>query len=103
VVTPPAAAESQVYEAPPYRLGELRTAEEKDRLKRQTEQFIEQCTAALTATEGRVLTPTQSDLVNRVRTFAQQARDTIDKDPSEARNFAAKGRTFAEALLAELK
>ena len=45
----------------------------------------------------------QTEMVVRVRSFAQQARETMDKDPGEARNFAAKGRTFAEALLAELK
>jgi len=90
-------------EAPLYRLGELRTPEEKEKLLRQTEQLIVQCAAALLVVEGRTLTAMQTDMVNRVKTFAQQARETMDKDPGEARNFAAKGRTFAEALLAELK
>jgi hypothetical protein len=89
--------------APTYRLGELRTADEKEKLRRQTEQLIAQCTAALAATEGRSLTPTQTEMVSRVRIFAQQAKDSLEKDPGEAKNFAAKGRTFAEALLAELR
>ncbi|MFN0101287.1 MAG: hypothetical protein ACKV2U_04250 [Bryobacteraceae bacterium] len=92
---------------PPFRLGELRTLEETQRLRRQTEQLIEQCTAtlsaALAAAEGRSLTSMQSEMVNRVRTFAQQAREAIEADPGEAKNFASKGKTFADALLAELK
>ena len=90
--------------APPvYRLGELRSPEERERLKQQTEQMLGVCQAALTAAEGRALTPMQTELVGRVRAFAQQARETMDKDAGEARGFAAKGKTFAEALLAELK
>lgn len=103
VVAAPATVEAPVPEAPAYRLGELRTPEEKEKLRRQTEQLIGECAAALTAAEGRSLTAAQSEMVSRVRTFAQQARETLDKDPGEARNFAAKGRSFAEALLAELK
>jgi hypothetical protein len=102
-VPPPAAVETPVPEAPAFRLGELRTADEKEKLRKQTEQMIGQCAAALTAAEGRSLTSMQTEMVSRVRTFTQQARETLDKDPGEARNFAAKGRTFAEALLAELK
>jgi len=45
----------------------------------------------------------QTEMVSRVKTFTQQARETLEKDPGEAKEFAAKGRTFAEALLAELK
>ena len=103
VVTAPPPVETPAPETPLYRLGELRTPEEKEKLLRQTEQLIGQCTAALTAVEGRTLTAMQTEMVSRVRTFAQQARETMDKDPGEARNFAAKGKTFAEALLAELK
>ncbi len=95
--------EATAAELPAYRLGELRTAEEKERLRRETDGLIRQCAAALSAAEGRVLTAVQAEMVNRVRTFAQQARETMETDPGEARNFAAKGRTFAEALLAELK
>ncbi|MBL8240664.1 MAG: hypothetical protein JNM66_24815 [Bryobacterales bacterium] len=101
---PPAVAENEVpASAPVYRLGELRSTEEKESLRRQAEQHIAVCNAALVAAESRPLSPAQSDLVSRVRTFSQQAREVIDKDPGEARNLAAKGKTFAEALLAELK
>ena len=103
VVAPPVVVETPAPEAPAYRLGELRTADEKEKLRKQTEQMIGQCAAALTAAEGRSLTAMQTEMVSRVKTFSQQARETLDKDPDEARNFAAKGRTFAEALLAELK
>lgn len=103
VVAPSGQVEATAPELPPYRLGELRTADEKERLRRETDGLIGQCATALSAVEGRVLTAIQAEMVGRVRTFAQQARETMDKDPGEARNFAAKGRTFAEALLAELK
>ena len=103
VVAPSGPLEATAPELPPYRLGELRTADEKERLRRETGGRIGQCATALSAVEGRVLTAVQAERVNRVRTFAQQARKTMDKDPGEARSFAAKGRTFAEALLAELK
>lgn len=107
-VTPPpapveAAPEQAQPPAPPFRLGELRSPEEKERLKQQAEQMIGTCQTALAAAEGKPLTATQVEMVGRVRTFAQQAREAMEKDPGEARNFAAKGRTFAEALLAELK
>jgi hypothetical protein len=84
-------------------LGELRSVEEKEELRRQTEQLMSVCSAALMMAEGRTLTPMQAELVSRVKSFSQQARDAIDKDPGEARGFAAKGRTFARALIAELK
>lgn len=109
VIPPPqppveAAAEVPVQPAaPPFRLGELRSPEEKERLKQQTEQMIGVCGAALTAAEGKPLTAAQTEMVARVRMFAEQAREAMEKDPAEARNFAAKGRTFAEVLLAELK
>lgn len=61
------------------------------------------CSAALAAAEGRALTAMQSEIANRVRTFSQQARDALESDPGEARNFASKGKTFADALLAELR
>lgn len=104
---PPVAASAETVvepSAPPaYRLGQLRTPEQRDRLRKQTEDLIGVCSAALSAAEGRQLTPMQTEMVNRVRGFSQQARDTLEKDPGEARNFASKGKTFAEALLAELK
>lgn len=103
VVAAPAAVGTPVPETPTYRLGELRSADEKEKLRKQTEQMIGQCAAALSAAEGRSLTAMQTEMVSRVKTFSQQARETLEKDPGEARNFAAKGRTFAEALLAELK
>lgn len=100
---PPVQEMPEEQPAPVYRLGELRSPEEKEKLRKQTEDMIGVCSAALSAAERRTLTSAQSEMVNRVRTFAQQARDALDKDPGEARSFAAKGKTFAEALLAELK
>lgn len=103
---PPAASAETVVEpsAPPaYRLGQLRTPEQREQLKKQTEDLIGVCSAALSAAEGRQLTAMQSEMANRVRAFSQQARETLETDPGEARNFASKGKTFAEALLAELK
>jgi hypothetical protein len=100
---PAPVAEEPAPAAPPYRLGELRSAEETARLRRQTERLLARCAEALGAVEGRSLTGKQSELMGRVKAFAQQAKDVLDKDPGEARGFAAKGRTFAEALLAELK
>jgi hypothetical protein len=102
---PPVVAEvpEEAPSAPAFRLGELRSTEEKEQLRRQTEQLMAVCNAALVAAEGRTLAPMQLELVGRVRTFSQQARNVIDQDPAEARNLASKGKTFAEALLAELK
>ncbi len=100
----PSGAEAEApMETPPYRLGELRSPEEREKLRLQADRMLGVCQAALAAAEGRNLTAMQSEMVNRVRGFAQQARDVMEKDPGEARNFAAKARTFAEALLAELK
>jgi hypothetical protein len=103
---PPAASAEPVVEpsAPPaYRLGQLRTPEQREQLRKQTEDLIGVCSAALSAAEGRQLTAMQSEMANRVRAFSQQALQTLETDPGEARNFATKGKTFAEALLAELK
>jgi len=104
IAAAPAPVEAPAPEtAPAFRLGELLSADEKEKLRRQTEQLIGQCAAALSAAEGRTLTAMQTEMVSRVKTFTQQARETLEKDPGEAKEFAAKGRTFAEALLAELK
>lgn len=105
-VAPPAASTETVVEpsAPPaYRLGQLRTPEQREQLRKQTVDLIGVCSAALSAAEGRRLTSMQTEMVNRVRAFSQQAKETLETDPGEARNFATKGKTFAEALLAELK
>jgi len=103
----PTAESATVEEAPAsppvYRLGELRSPEERVKLKQEAEQMLGVCQAALAASEGRPLTAMQTEMVGRVRAFAQQARDTIERDPAEARGLAAKGKLFAEALLAELK
>lgn len=106
---PPAPVETHTEAAssapadPPYRLGELRSASEREGLRKQTESLLGACAAALVATEGRRLTAQQTELANRVRLFALQARVAMESDPVEAKNLAAKGRTFAEALLAELR
>lgn len=90
--------------APPtYRLGEVRTPEEKVSLRLQAERMISFCSAVLTATARRPLTPAQLEMAERVKTFSKQAKEALDRDPGEARNLAAKGRSFAEALLSELK
>lgn len=102
-VSPSAESATAEPAEPTYRLGELRTPRERDLLRRETEQLLDHCGVVLATIEGRTLTPMQSEMLNRVRTFAQQARETLDKDPGEARNYAAKGRTFADALLMELR
>jgi hypothetical protein len=84
-------------------LGELRPQEERERLRRQSSHLLNTCAKALAAAEGRNLTPEQIEMVNRIRGFAQQAREFMDRDPVEARNLAAKGKSFADSLLAELK
>jgi hypothetical protein len=102
-----APAETRVEEPapaePPFRLGELRSATEREELRRQTEQMLGTCAAALALAEGRMLNGMQTEMVNRVRNFSQQAREAMEKDPAGARSLAAKGRTFADALLAELR
>jgi hypothetical protein len=95
--------EEPVLVEPPFRLGGLLSAAEKDELRRQTEQMLGTCAAALAMAEGRALNGMQAELVNRVRSFSQQAREVQEKDPAGARSLAAKGRTFADALLAELR
>jgi len=105
---PPAPVEAApAPEAPPaapaYRLGELRPHEEREKLRRQCDHMLSACAKALAAAEGRTLTPEQSEMVNRIRGFAQQARESLERDPAEARNLAAKGKSFADSLLAELK
>jgi len=97
------AAPAATAPPPVYRLGELRSPVEKEKLRQQSEQLLGVCSAALAAADGKSLTTAQTEMVNRVKMFAQQAREAMDKDPGEARSFAAKGKTFAEALLAELK
>jgi hypothetical protein len=42
-------------------------------------------------------------MVNRIRVFVSQSREAADQDPNEARNLAARGKAFADALLAELR
>lgn len=98
-----ATPEEPMPAAPTYRLGELRKPEEVEQLRQQTEQLLERCAAALAVAEGKRLTPMQTEMVNRVRLFTAQAREALERDAGEARSFAAKGRTFADALLAELK
>ena len=100
---PPPVTAAEPSAPPAYRLGQLHTPEQRERLRKQTEDLLGVCTAAISATEGRQLTAMQTEIANRVRAFSQQARDTLETDPGEARNFASKGKTFADALLAELK
>lgn len=98
-----AVAAEPVPVAPAYRLGELRPQEEREKLRRQSDHLLNICARALAAAEGRTLTAEQNEMANRIRGFAQQARESMDRDPEEARNLAAKGKSFADSLLAELK
>ena len=64
----PSATEGEVQAeaSPPYRLGELRSPEEREKLRQQTDRLLGVCQAALAAAEGRNLTPMQAEMVNRV-------------------------------------
>lgn len=89
--------------APLLQLGEVLGPQQRTELLRQTDVLLATCDKAVTTATPRLLTPTQADLLNRVRTLSQLSRDARDRSPAEARNLAERARLFAERLLEELR
>lgn len=89
--------------APPWRLGELVTPAQREALQRETEAMLSVCYKAIAAAEGRRLTVQQTETANRIRVFVQQSKESAEMDLTEARNLAARGKAFADALLSEMR
>jgi hypothetical protein len=88
---------------PLLQLGEVLGPQQRSELLRQTDALLSICDRAVSTATPRLLTPTQADLLNRVRTLSQLSRDARERSPAEARNLGERARLFAERLLEELR
>lgn len=90
-------------ELPVWRLGAVVAPDQKLKMQQETEAFLAIHRKLTETTASRTLTQPQADMMNRISVFAKQAKDSLDKDPTESYNLAVRGRTLATALAAELK
>jgi outer membrane biosynthesis protein TonB len=88
---------------PAWKLGQVMSTAERDALKKEADAMISAAAKAVATAETRTLSAAQSEFVNRIKVFSQQAKEALETDPMEARNLAARAKTFADALLADLR
>jgi|GEM_PF-6959458 len=89
--------------APLLQLGEVLSPQQRADLLRQTDASLATSDRLFPVAANRTLSPAQTELVNRVRTLTQRAREVRDRSPAEARNLAERAGLFAARLLEELK
>jgi len=79
------------------------TVEEAAAAKQQTEQSLSVAEKNLSSTQGRNLSPAQTDLVSKVRSFLSDSRDAAQAgDWTRARNLAKKAQVLSEELVKSL-
>ncbi len=89
--------------APLLQLGEVLSPQQRADLLRQTDTFLASSDRLFTVAANRPLSPAQTELLTRVRTLVQRAREVRDRSPAEARNLAERAALFATRLLEELE
>jgi len=89
--------------APLLQLGEVLSPHQRADLLRQTDASLATIDRLFSVAANRTLSPAQNEVVNRVRTLTQRAREARDRSPAEARNLAERAGLFATRLLEELK
>lgn len=102
---PPPPVETAVPEpepAPLLQLGEVLSPQQRAELLKQTDAHLATSDRLLSVSANRNLSPAQTELLTRVRTLAQLAREARDRSPAEARNLAQRADLFAASLLEEL-
>ncbi len=88
--------------APLLQLGEVLSPQQRAELLKQTDAHLATSDRLLSVSANRNLSPAQTELLTRVRTLAQLAREARDRSPAEARNLAQRADLFAASLLEEL-
>ena len=101
---PPAPAETSTPNtvtppSDPPRLVQLLTPAEERRYQDQLDQYLKNVDVALGQAAARALTPEQTETAQRVREFAQQARDQRASDLVTAHNLALRANVLAQDLL----
>jgi hypothetical protein len=100
----PAPAETNSTNPPapapdPPRLVQLLTPAEERRYQEQLDQYLKNVDVALGQAAARSLSAGQTETVQRVREFAQQARDQRASDLVTAHNLALRANVLAQDLL----
>lgn len=94
----------QVQPAPePPKLVQLLTADEQRRYQGELEQYLRNADAIVAQASTRTLDAQQSDMVIRIRSFTQQARDQRETDLMTARNLAQRADVLAKDLQRTLR
>jgi len=83
----------------PPRLVQMLTPAEEKRYQTQLDQHLKNVDAALGQAAARALTGEQIEIVQRVRTFSQQARDQRGSDLVTAANLAQRADVLAQDLV----
>jgi hypothetical protein len=98
----PAAQTAASQPEPPQITPQL-TAEETASAQQQTNLSLSIAERNITASQGKALSPTQSDLASKVRSFITEARDAAHvADWTRARNAAKKAQVLSEELARSL-
>jgi hypothetical protein len=104
VVATPKPPPPPVQEPPPPqpRLGQVFTAEQIREYNRSLDESLERVKNVLGRLAGRRLNPEQSEVVNRIRTFQNQAEQARDQDLVTAVSLARRADLLAQDLIGRL-
>jgi len=97
--TPPVAPAPQT----PLALGAILTPDQRKQLDDSYQSDLRQANSVLGRLNGRVLTPEQSDSVNRARTFIRQAGQYHDRDLATAAELVRRAKVLTQDLADALK
>lgn len=107
VAAQPAPQEPSQSQQPPTpeppKLVQLLTADEQRRYQGELEQYLRNAEAIVAQASTRTLDAQQSDMVIRIRSFTQQAREQRDTDLMTARNLAQRADVLAKDLQRSLR
>ncbi|MEQ1885925.1 MAG: hypothetical protein ABL967_12755 [Bryobacteraceae bacterium] len=105
VATPkPAPLPTSTPEPPPQqpRIGQIFTAEQIREYNRNLEDSLERVRRALGNLAGKKLNPDQTEVVNRIRTFQNQAEQAREQDLATAVSLARRADLLAQDLIGRL-
>ena len=101
-VPKPQPVPNETPSAPALRLSQILTPEESRRNSQEFDQYTDSAKKRLTRVAGRILTPEQKDIAERVQTYLTQAEQAREQDLVTAVNLARRADLLAKDLLDRL-
>jgi hypothetical protein len=101
-VPKPQPAPNETPSAPALRLSQILSPEESKRSNQELDQYTDSAKKSLTMAAGKISTPEQKDIAERVQTYLTQAEQAREQDLVTAVNLARRADLLAKDLLDRL-